>query len=63
VELEDLRWDPHRPTVAVPAPQLGDGMVRLSVPVMGPVEASVPAVPYQAWANRGAGGMRVWLPR
>jgi DUF1680 family protein len=25
--------------------------------------ATVRAVPYFAWGNRGPGGMRVWLPR
>jgi hypothetical protein len=25
--------------------------------------ASLLAVPYYTWANRGEGGMRVWLPR
>jgi DUF1680 family protein len=23
----------------------------------------VQAIPYFAWANRGPGGMRVWIPR
>jgi DUF1680 family protein len=26
-------------------------------------EAPLLAVPYFAWANRGQGGMRVWLPK
>jgi hypothetical protein len=26
-----------------------------------PVELT--AIPYYAWANRGAGAMRVWVPR
>jgi DUF1680 family protein len=25
--------------------------------------ATLTAVPYYAWANRGAGEMRVWIPR
>ncbi len=63
VELEDLQWDPARAAVAVEAPHLGDGVIGLSVPVSGTASATVPAVPYLAWANRGLGGMRVWLPQ
>jgi len=58
--LEDLRWDPSREPVASPRPELGDGVIGVAVPVAG---GTVPAVPYHAWANRGVGGMRVWLPR
>jgi uncharacterized protein len=59
--LEDIRVDPSRPATAVPRPDLGEDVVGLSLPVShGP---DVPAIPYYAWANRGVGGMRVWLPR
>ena len=58
--LEDLRWDPSREPVASPRPELGEGVIGVTVPVAG---GTVPAVPYHAWANRGVGGMRVWLPR
>ncbi len=63
--LEDLRWDPSREPAAAPRPDLGDGVIGVLVPVTGSPtgDCTVPAVPYHAWANRGAGGMRVWLPR
>jgi DUF1680 family protein len=32
-----------------------DGVLRQSIPLV--------AVPYYAWANRGANAMRVWIPR
>jgi DUF1680 family protein len=69
VELEELGLSPEqRPEVG--GPSLFDGSVR-------PVEVAlsrrdgaagsgplvVPAVPYYAWAHRGSGGMRVWIPR
>jgi DUF1680 family protein len=38
--------------VATPTPEVG---------VAGPVD--IVAVPYGLWANRGAGPMRVWIPR
>ncbi|MEU7901619.1 beta-L-arabinofuranosidase domain-containing protein [Actinoplanes sp. NPDC049118] len=60
-ELEDLRLDPAREPLASPRPELGDGAVGVDVPVAG--GGTVPAVPYHCWGNRGAGGMRVWLPR
>ncbi|MEU1185076.1 beta-L-arabinofuranosidase domain-containing protein [Streptomyces sp. NPDC005820] len=41
-------WWPYGPADAAPAP------------VGAAVELT--AVPYYAWANRGAGGMRVWMP-
>jgi DUF1680 family protein len=57
--LEDVRWDPSREPVATRRPDLGDEVIGVAVPVRG---GTVPAVPYYAWANRGVGGMRVWLP-
>ncbi|MEV0718133.1 beta-L-arabinofuranosidase domain-containing protein [Asanoa sp. NPDC050611] len=60
VVLEDLRCAPDREAVTVPRPDLGAGVVGLDVP-LAPT-GTVPAIPYFAWANRGAGGMRVWLP-
>jgi DUF1680 family protein len=63
-ELEDLRWDPGRAPTTVPRPDLGDGAVGVAVPVTWRGAAgSAGAVPYFAWANRGAGAMRVWVPR
>jgi uncharacterized protein len=73
--LEDLRWDPWREPAAVPRPELGDEVVGIAVPVThrppggsGTADASASqlwtgAIPYFAWANRGAGAMRVWIPR
>ena len=65
VVLEDLRWDMSREPVAVPRPDLGEGVLGAAVPVARPAagDGAVPAVPYYAWGNRGVGGMRVWLPR
>jgi uncharacterized protein len=74
-ELEDLRLDPSREPATVPRPDIGDAVVGVSLPVVGrrpagsgPPEAggagtSAGAIPYFAWANRGAGAMRVWIPR
>jgi uncharacterized protein len=59
----------------VPRPDIGDGVVGITVPVVrrpaggpgaaeaGTAELSAGAVPYFAWANRGAEAMRVWIPR
>jgi DUF1680 family protein len=58
--VEDLRFDPSRDPAASPCPDLGDEVVGVAVPVAG--GGTVPAVPYHLWANRGTGGMRVWLP-
>ncbi|HZB59273.1 MAG TPA: beta-L-arabinofuranosidase domain-containing protein [Actinomycetota bacterium] len=63
-ELEELRWDPGREPAAVPRPNLGEGVVGISVPLAGGRPGlSAGAIPYFAWANRGAGAMRVWIPR
>ena len=63
-ELEELRWDPGREPATVPRPDLGEAVVGISVPVAGGRPGlSAGAIPYFAWANRGAGGMRVWIPR
>jgi DUF1680 family protein len=74
-ELEELRWDPRREPAAVPRPDLGEVVVGVAVPVVrrppggpGPADAgpdglSAGAIPYFAWANRGAEAMRVWIPR
>ncbi len=63
-ELEKLRWDPGREPATVPRPDLGEGVVGISVPVAGGRPGLwAGAIPYFAWANRGAGGMRVWIPR
>jgi DUF1680 family protein len=73
-ELEDFRWDPSRPVTPQARPDLGEGVVGLSVPATVDAASSghggetsapadLPAIPYYTWANRGTGGMRVWLPR
>jgi DUF1680 family protein len=68
--LEDLRWDPRREPATVPRPDVGDAVVGIAVPVVrrpaggsGAADGSAGAIPYFAWANRGAEAMRVWLPR
>jgi DUF1680 family protein len=73
-QLEDLRWDRRREPAAVPRPDLGDAVVGIAVPVArgaadgsGRADAgadglSAGAIPYFAWANRGAEAMRVWVP-
>ncbi|HEV7708614.1 MAG TPA: beta-L-arabinofuranosidase domain-containing protein [Asanoa sp.] len=60
VDLEDVRVDLGRDPGAVPRPDLDGSVVGIEVPVAG--GGVVPGIPYYAWANRGAGGMRVWLP-
>jgi DUF1680 family protein len=74
-ELEELSLDPAGELAAVPRPDVGEGVVGITVPVVrrqqagsgaaGPGAAGLAAgaVPYFAWANRGAGAMRVWIPR
>ena len=68
-ELEDLALGPGAASRSrSPRPDLGDGVVGIDVPVV-PRSAGrrrqpcAGAIPYYAWANRGVGGMRVWIPR
>jgi len=79
VALEELRWDPRRAPAAVQRPDLGGVVGVAVPVVRAPVDGSSPAdgdgagagpdglsagaVPYFAWANRGAEAMRVWIPR
>ncbi|MFI6484590.1 glycoside hydrolase family 127 protein [Nonomuraea sp. NPDC050663] len=60
-ELEELAWDGDRAPSEVPRPDLEPEMIGIDVPVAGGLTAG--AIPYYAWANRGAGSMRVWIPR
>src|SRR4029453_14060636 len=60
-ELEDRRGDRGGEPVTAPRPDLGDAVVGITVPLAG--AGTVGAIPYFAWANRGAGAMRVWVPR
>ncbi len=47
----------------IDAGQWGDRLYRpLSREVSGTTSLTLTAIPYFAWANRGQGGMRVWLP-
>jgi uncharacterized protein len=62
-ELEDLCWDPSREPATAPRPDIGERAVGITVPVTGRRPGlSAGAIPYFAWANRGAGAMRVWIP-
>jgi uncharacterized protein len=72
--LEELRFDPGRAPVAAPRPDLGEELVGVTVSVVRAPDGSAPAdargdglsagaIPYFAWANRGAEAMRVWIPR
>jgi uncharacterized protein len=64
VELEDLVWDGTGRPVEVPRDDLAASLVGIELPLVSPSgELSACAVPYFAWANRTAGGMRVWIPR
>ncbi|MEV6304267.1 beta-L-arabinofuranosidase domain-containing protein [Actinoplanes sp. NPDC051861] len=60
VEIEELRWDPDRHLTVVTRPDVAESLVGVDVPMRGGLTAG--AVPYFAWANRGVGGMRVWIP-
>jgi DUF1680 family protein len=63
VVLDDLRVDPGATIGAEFRGELLGGVNVLRVPATGgggPVTAT--AIPYFAWANRGVGPMRVWLP-
>ena len=66
VELEDLRWDARRQPVEVARPDIAEGVVGVTVPVVRPTsddDLTAGAIPYYAWANRRPEGMRVWIPR
>jgi hypothetical protein len=53
-DLADVVLDPDAPLGETERPDLLGGVVT--------VEAQATAVPYFAWANRGLGAMRVWIP-
>ena len=64
VELEDIALPPDTTATQSPRADLGPSVVGLSVAARAAGESvDVGAVPYFAWANRGVGGMRVWVPR
>ncbi|MBO0701547.1 MAG: glycoside hydrolase family 127 protein, partial [Candidatus Dormibacteraeota bacterium] len=63
VVVDDLRVDADAPFTAQHRPDLLGGVTVLRFPARhagSPVTAT--AIPYYAWANRGARPMRVWLP-
>jgi DUF1680 family protein len=61
-ELEDVTIDPTVEPRPVRRTDLG-GVVGLSLPARaGSSPTEVGAIPYHAWGNRSAGGMRVWVP-
>ncbi|WP_022881921.1 glycoside hydrolase family 127 protein [Gryllotalpicola ginsengisoli] len=64
VVLDDLRVDPDANYAAQHRPDLLGGVTTLSFPAVGPdgQRVQLTAIPYFAWANRGIGPMRVWIP-
>jgi uncharacterized protein len=77
VLVEQLRLDPAAPLTEEDGDEVSPVRLRLSgtaralePALYGPYDASSPsdkpvtftAIPYHAWANRGPGAMRVWLP-
>jgi len=64
IELEDIVLPDDVRAAPTARPDLGAAVVGLTVAAVtpaGPID--VPAIPYFAWANRGVGGMRVWIPK
>jgi len=64
VELEAVRMAANARPNDVPRPDIGAGVVGLTVPALAdqsPIELN--AIPYHAWGNRSVEGMRVWIPR
>jgi DUF1680 family protein len=63
VVLDDLRVDAGAPISAEFRDGLLGGVNVLTVPATaGGSEVTATAIPYFAWANRGVGPMRIWLP-
>jgi hypothetical protein len=63
VELEDVTIPDGAMLRDAPRPDLGPSIVGLTTAAIAagtPVELA--AIPYFGWANRGVGGMRVWIP-
>jgi len=64
--IDDLRLSTDDPSDLQTQwrPDLLDGCVVVSGEVgsTGSATATITAVPYALWANRGGGPMRVWLP-
>lgn len=63
VVLDDVRVDPAAEIGSEHRPELLGGVNVLTIPATAGVEpVTLTAIPYFAWANRGVGPMRVWLP-
>jgi DUF1680 family protein len=63
VELEDVAIPDGATARDASRPDLGPSIVGLTTAATAagtPIELA--AIPYFAWANRGVGGMRVWIP-
>jgi DUF1680 family protein len=63
IEVEDVVLPANADPAPVARPDLGSSVVGLTVPgssSRGPLDLQ--AIPYFTWANRGVGGMRVWIP-
>ena len=65
IDVEDVRLDAAARPEPVARPDLGPGVIGLSVPATtadgGRLDLA--AIPYHAWANRSVEAMRVWIPR
>jgi DUF1680 family protein len=64
VVIDELRVDPSTAFTAERRDDLLGGVTVLTFAATGPdaSETRVTAIPYFAWANRGVGPMRIWLP-
>jgi len=62
-ELEQVELATGVQPTPVARPDIAEGLVGLSVPVVDGAPPSIGAIPYFAWANRSVEAMRVWIPR
>lgn len=64
IELEAVRLGRDVDLVPIARPDIADSIVGLQSPARaGGKSIELGAIPYFAWANRGAQAMRVWIPR
>jgi DUF1680 family protein len=61
-ELEEVALDPSAAVAPVPRPDIGEGVVGLTVTAAVPSGAEIGAIPYFAWGGRAPEAMRVWIP-
>jgi hypothetical protein len=65
IELEAVRLEADARPEPIERPDLGPGVVGLTVPAT--IEDGrgfgLAAIPYHAWGNRSVEAMRVWIPR